>query len=347
MYRPNEGCFAFRIRRDRDGQDVLEGVSHRYTAIVLIGLAHEDPESSERILGGGSPLDVCAHLVSKTEQMANLGDVALTLWAARALGANGTGVALDRLKALRPHDGDHPTVEVAWALTALSLGTESDVTGSDTARQTADRLMASFVPGSGLFRHWPAGARGSRLRGHVACFADLVYPIQALAHYYARTGDARAVTAATGCAERMCALQGEAGQWWWHFDVRTGRVVERYPVYAVHQDAMAPMALFDLQAACGVDHASAVQRGLDWLRHAAEIGGSLVDLSADLVWRKVARHEPGKLSRTLQASASRLHSGLRVPALEGLLRPGRIDYECRPYHLGWLLYAWADGVRRT
>jgi len=23
--------------------------------------------------------------------------------------------------------------------------------------------------------------------------------------------------------------------------------------------------------------------------------------------------------------------------------PGRVDYECRPYELGWLLYAWGPG----
>jgi hypothetical protein len=345
MYRSEEGCFAFRVRRDRDGRDVLEGVSPRYTAIVLIGLAREDQASAGRILDGGHPLDVCGRLLSQVAGMDNLGDVALTLWAARALGAERADVALGRLQSLRPHEGDYPTVEVAWALTALSVGGGGEAHDGDTARRTAGRLMASFVPGSGLFPHWPAGAAGSRLRGHVACFADLVYPIQALAHYHVRTGDGQALSLATRCAERMCVLQGEAGQWWWHFDVRTGRVVERYPVYAVHQDAMAPMALFDLQAACGVDHTEAVHRGLDWLHHAPEIGGSLVDRSAELIWRKVARHEPGKLSRTLQASASRLHSRLRVPGLQRVFRPGRIDYECRPYHLGWLLYAWSDARR--
>ena len=140
----------------------------------------------------------------------------------------------------------------------------------------------------------------------------------------------------------MCDLQGPAGQWWWHFDVRSGRVLEKFPVYAVHQDAMAPMALFDLQDAGGPDHGAAAERGMEWLLHAPEIDGSLIDREAGVIWRKVARHEPGKLTRKLQAVASRAHPSLRVPAVDGVFRPGKIDFETRPYHMGWLLYAWSQ-----
>ena len=210
------------------------------------------------------------------------------------------------------------------------------------AKAVADRLMATFVPASDLFSHWPVGAPAPLLRSHVACFADLVYPIQALAHYHRSTGDKRAIELADRCANRMCELQGPSGQWWWHFDARSGKVVEGYPVYAVHQDAMAPMALFAVQDAGGGDYRKAIRHGLEWLVTPEEMSESLIDASADLVWRKVARHEPGKLSRGVQALASRAHPSLRVPGLGVAFRPGAVDFECRPYHLGWLLYAWSD-----
>ncbi len=74
---------------------------------------------------------------------------------------------------------------------------------------------------------------------------------------------------------------------------------------------------------------------------------SLIDEQADLIWRKIARHEPAKAARAVQAVASRLHPAFRVPGLDGLFRPGRVDYECRPYHLGWILHAWrGDRVSR-
>ena len=41
MYAASDRLFVFRLRRDGD-RLVAEGRSHRYTAIVLIGLANED-----------------------------------------------------------------------------------------------------------------------------------------------------------------------------------------------------------------------------------------------------------------------------------------------------------------
>ena len=339
MYRPEEGLFAFRLRREADS-DALEGVSCRYTAIVLLALAQEAPEEVTRILAGHRMEDVCARLSEQAVRADDLGEVALTLWAARVLDQP-TEQALARLRELDPLHGSYPTVELSWVLTALSVaGREVGMT--DVRDSVARRLLESFHEDAGLFPHVPAGGRAARLRAHVACFADLVYPIQALAHYHRATGNALALEVAQRCAQRMCDLQGPAGQWWWHFDVRTGRVLERFPVYAVHQDAMAPMALFDLADAGGPEHSAAAERGMSWLLHAPELDGSLIDLEAGVIWRKVARYEPGKLTRSLQAVASRAHPTWRVPGVDGVFRPGKIDYEIRPYHMGWLLYAWSQ-----
>jgi hypothetical protein len=76
---------------------------------------------------------------------------------------------------------------------------------------------------------------------------------------------------------------------------------------------------------------------------APEIGGSLIDRTAGVIWRKVARREPGKLTRGLQAAASRLHPAARLLGMDRLFPPTVIDWESRPYHLGWLLYAWPKG----
>ena len=71
-------------------------------------------------------------------------------------------------------------------------------------------------------------------------------------------------------------------------------------------------------------------------------GGSLIDEGADLIWRKVARREPGKLSRYAQAVVSGLHTSMRVPGLDRVFPAVTVDREDRPYHPGWLLYAWAE-----
>lgn len=339
MYRPAERLFAFRLRR-HGAEDILEGISRRYTGIVLIALAGESERVAGAILGNQKLAEVCQQLIDDAERTADLGEAALTLWAARACGHAETGRALERLRNLRPDTATYPTVEVAWSLSALAAGYDAP-TDRSLAERIADRLMRSFCQGSGLFPHTPAGVPASRLRGHVCCYADLVYPIQALSFWYRLTGSLEARDIAGRCAERMCALQGQAGQWWWHYDIRTGQVLERYPVYAIHQDAMGPMALFDLAECCGIDHGVHVERSMQWLFDPPEIRGSLIDHEADVIWRKVARYEPGKLVRNLQAGLSRLNPGLRLPGEDLLFPVGYVDYETRPYHMGWMLYAWS------
>ncbi|GMV96954.1 MAG: hypothetical protein HRF43_13825 [Phycisphaerae bacterium] len=338
MYRPSERLFAFRLRREA-GRDVLEGVSPRYTAIVLIALANESADDIREILGRGSVGDVLNGLANLCTGTEDLGAVALSLWAARAHGHSAVNRLLRRLREMRPDLASYPTVEVAWSLSALTApgcGWKRD----GLALAIAERLMRSFRPGVGLFPHWPADAQSARFRGHVACFADWVYPLQALSFYHAVTGSQRADRIARAAAARMCGLQGHAGQWWWHYDLRVGRVLERYPVYAIHQDAMGPMALFDAAECCGGDYAEAVTRSMDWLIDPPELPASLVDREADVIWRKVARREPHKLVRNLQAGLSLIHPLCRLPKVDVLFPPCAVDDETRPYHMGWLLYAW-------
>lgn len=341
MYRPECGLFAFRVRPATGGV-ALEGTSRRYTAITLLGLAAEGAQAAATVLAGSDTETALNALVDHLRDESNMGTVALTLWAARETGHQRADEVLTQLRKLDPCAGNHPTVEIAWALSALSAGSPSDDSDLSFAECIADHLLTCYVSASGLFTHWPPGAACSWIRRHVTCFADFVYPIQALARYGALTGSSEALDTARNCCDRMCALQGENGQWWWHFDARTGRVVEYYPVYAVHQDAMAPMAVFALDEACGEHHERAVRKGLEWLRRSEEIEGSLIDPSAGVIWRKVARREPGKLTRGLQALSTRMHPSLRFPGTNVLFRPDSVDYECRPYHLGWLLYAWAN-----
>lgn len=341
MYRPGTGLFPFRVRRD--GRKIVpEGESLRYTAIALIGLSGEEPGAVSKVLAGGTLADACARLAGRVAEgpgpgngwMA-LGDASIVFWACCAAGYPDRKGVLERLLRLRPEDGPWPTVEVAWALAALCNEPHSTEGMRD---RLARRLVLSQDGRTGVFPHGIDG--GSGLRSHVACFADMVYPIYALSLHHALSGDRGALAAAGRGAERICEKQGPDGQWWWHYDRRTGDVVERYPVYAIHQDAMAPMALFALREAGGADYGPSVARGIAWLASSPELGGgSLIDRQADVVWRKVARREPGKLSRYAQAVASRVHPSLRVPGLDSLFPPASIDYEDRPYHPGWLLHA--------
>lgn len=339
MYIPQQRQFCFTLRRAGDSVR-LEGVSRRYTATVLIGLSRCRSEWLDAALAGDEPRDLLARLEDDLERMQDIGEVALTLWAARAWGDACAEKALRRLRAMNPATGPWRMVELAWCLSALTA--DGQGAGDSTlASRLAERIAAS-TGASGLMPHWPIGTPAPWLRAGAGCFADQVYPIQALSFFSRAGGKGDALRIARRCAAMICTLKGAAGQWWWHYDTRTGRVIEGYPVYSVHQDGMAPMALGALQDAGGGDFSGAVEAGLCWLAESPEIGGSLIDEQQDVIWRKVARCEPLKLARRLQAGACRIHRSLRVPGLDWLLPARAVDWETRPYHMGWILYAWGD-----
>ena len=174
-------------------------------------------------------------------------------------------------------------------------------------------------------------------------FADQVYPAQALARLAALTGDAEYLALANRIVRRLVDLQGGQGQWWWHYDRRNGAVVEGYPVYSVHQHGMAPMVLRELAHAGGDDHAAAVASGLSWITTHPECVESLVATDLGVIWRKVGRQEPGKAAARARRSPRPSGQACVCPVLTELFPPGRVDHECRPYELGWLLYAWGEG----
>jgi hypothetical protein len=106
---------------------------------------------------------------------------------------------------------------------------------------------------------------------------------------------------------------------------------------------MAPMALFDLAEAGGRPVTEHICRGLRWLDRPAEVREELVLPQPPVIWRKVDRREPRKLLPSGSAPSARVHPGMRLPVLDRVFRRATVDHECRPYELGWLLYAWLAG----
>jgi hypothetical protein len=173
------------------------------------------------------------------------------------------------------------------------------------------------------------------VRGHIGSFADQVYPIYGLSVFGNAYGLAAAHDQALACAEAICRVQGPLGQWWWHYNASNGAVFEQYPVYTVHQDAMAPMALFAIAESRGVDFTGPIYRGLEWITGKNELTCDLRHASQAIIWRSVYH---GTKLRTSAAKALR-YAGLRSP--EEPTDDLNVRFEDRPYHFGWVLYAFA------
>jgi len=328
-------------RLESDARPVLrpEGDNLRYTAIVALGLSRLGEDAQRQVLRGLTAADLAMTSVARAPSSADTGAVALAAWAAAEAGETCASELFEMLTVMLAPDRAVETVSCAWALTAALAARRLGDTDALIAL-TADRLLAGQAT-TGLFPHlMPSAARGWG-RAHVGCFADQIYPVQASARLFAVGGDEHALAAAEACAIRLCALQGEAGQWWWHYDIRDGSVVEGYPVYSVHQHAMAPMALLDLWEASGDDRWwQNVIRGFRWIDRHPETSASLVSEPYGLIWRKIGRRETGKAARTISAFTTGVKRGWHLPALDVVFPPDRVDHECRPYELGWLVYAW-------
>jgi hypothetical protein len=209
----------------------------------------------------------------------------------------------------------------------------------DQARHTWHMLVRNQST-HGLFGHCArTRTLQGRMRGRIGSFADQVYPIYALTRFAQAFDEPAALAQATSCADAICQAQGPMGQWWWHYDASTGHVFQRYPVYAVHQEGMAPMALFALGEATGRDFGGAIGNGLAWIGGANELHRDLRDDASSVVWRDIARRN------ALRAYARELWGYLRSDGGAVSADDLSLNCECRPYELGWLLYAYAGRER--
>jgi len=335
MYDEEKGLFCHRLKHTSSG-NIKEGISPRYTVMTLLGLLRAEAAEYQ------SPFDIYATidaLYRNVEWVDNIGDLGLLLWlssvSSRKL--DSFYATFDLENALHNYSDARKrlTMELAWFLTGLTYARRAEGIQrpylEPLARLTYT-LLQSNQGRHGLFGHMAKwNSLAGAVRGHVGSFADQVYPVFAMAHFGQVFGMKEATQNALRCANAICRLQGPLGQWWWHYDTLTGHVVERYPVYSVHQHAMAPMALFAAQDACNSDFLEQIHRGLEWIGGANELQQDLEDESANVIWRSIC---PAK---------STSYFG-RVSVLMGQERTAgalRILHECRPYELGWLLYAFA------
>jgi hypothetical protein len=325
------------------------GQSLRYTCITLIGLL-----AAERA-GWKLEFDL-PRLVSGTaarsREMTNLGELGLLLWCLsdhhqRLVPAHDDVLA--RI-AVGPDGLDALTsTELGWLVSGLSRTSllapgRGDI--ADYAHDAYETLRANYAEATGLFcfgGHADSRLR-RRLRRQLGFFDNQVYGIHAGVDYHRAFDDRPALAMAERCTDQILAAQGPLGQWAWHYDVRTGAVVDRYPVYSVHQHGMGPMALRAVTDATRRRFDDALERSMAWIFGANELGETMIDHERGVIWRSIRRSVArGKLIHVFKLlSLARLQRA-RERLATMVNRRGRLerDLECRPYELGWLLLALA------
>ncbi|HEY6377502.1 MAG TPA: hypothetical protein VIX90_18420 [Edaphobacter sp.] len=326
------------IYRRTDGEMTRQGLSRRYTMMTLLGLHRYE------ISGRSSPVAISSVLEALLEDIrwiSGVGDLGLLLWTCAELVPDQVPKVYQQVKAStalsRFSDGRQGhTMEVAWYLTGLMsccrVG-NSDLPGLLDQAMVARDTLKNNCGISGVYGHRRRSGMAGYVRRRIGSFADQVYPTIALAQMALTLNDDEARQMALYTARTMCQLQAPLGEWSWQYDAVSGRVVSRYPVYSVHQHAMAPMMLFAAGEAADWDFSSSVYKGLAWIGGNNELQRNFIEPALGLVWRCVY----------LQPVDSYADRGLRMLGMrDGTSSTSlKVNYECRPYELGWLLYAFA------
>lgn len=328
---------------DPDGEWKISGVSLRYAAISQIGLGRwieYHPEDRVHLP------DLWLRIVDNHHRITHIGDLALALWAGIESKASNSRLFADAVSDAWQNQGyTCNAVELAWILQACTLAMRQDDLQpyvQTLMEEVKNRLLTLFQSQQSLFRRHNRGGFKEAVSRRIACFADQVYPILALCTYGQFFEDNQCIEVAQKTVERICRLQGPLGQWWWHYDTEEGKICEEYPVFSVHQDAMAPMAIMASDRLTGQNHSREIERGLRWLWGQNELNECLVLYDAGIIWRDIEKRELAKISRSVRALLCVANLKL-LHTLAGRSFLGFcINHECRPYHLGWILYAWAD-----
>jgi hypothetical protein len=342
MLDPATRQFCFRLNLT-GAELVREGQSPRYTAITLLGLHR----FQQRF--GQSPIKtapILTHLLDAPEWVNNIGDLGLMIWLCAQVSPEhlqeldkrlGISQTLDNFLDAQPQN----TMELAWLLIGLCywrLANSSKLVGLDQHTMEVYLRLKENQGQRGIFRHTErSGSLASRARGWIGSFADQVYPIYAMSLFASAYNDTEAQSRALQCGRAICDSQGNSGQWWWHYDSSEGRVIDGYPVFSVHQHAMAPMALLLLSDVTGHDFRPWIYKGLRWINSNNELDYEMEDREHRVIWRCIYRPYRSP-ARYLSAATG------RYPASPNHEHPKnlRVLHECRPYELGWLLYAFAQ-----
>ena len=334
------GLFSHKALLGPEGEFSNRGINSLYTAASAVGLLSSAPgRRAPHATQAQRALDALLKRGDESDP-AVLGT---TLWACVMAGrSDAPRLAVRVIAATRPRQAS--SMQLGLALTGLSRWLASGAGDGDAtiraARAISAELRCRYLAGAHVF-----AATGHSHGRHPALhrltsFASQVYPVLGLCELAMATETAPPPEVARVC-DFLVESQGDRGQWWWFYSTRARKVIEGYPVYSVHQDAMAPMALLPATRLQLGDYREPLITGLRWINGHNELQRSLVDRRAGLIHRAIQRR--GGDADGLAGWSRRQRAAVYVAALTSRTRPAprRLEVlaECRSYHLGWLLVA--------
>lgn len=310
-----------------------------YSLNVLLGLS-KTPEAA-RMAFGLAPDAMFQQVASRLNGAgARRYAYGMALWAAAELETSVPDDVVQRLRAMTAEAGameSWTAQEVGMILSGAVAQSRRDPSWIKLAQDARNHILKRFASETGLFRDCAVGGRK-----FFASFATEVYCALALYQYDALFGDHLAAGAADACVQKLISLQGPRGEWPWFYHVASGRVVDFYEVYSVHQHGMAPALLKPAIARGVVGAREALARGFRWVLGANELGVAMVCPEVSVMARSQARkgwasRREARLARACFNAATGRRARLAGRSGEITITP-----EVRSYELGWTLWSFGD-----
>lgn len=337
LFNEREQLFAERVTLARDGLHWDE-TSRKRTILALLGL--------QRLVesGGTQPFDLASirdAVLRDTSWVKKAGDLGLLTWFVAVC----SPARLEKLfedfdfenaLTIYPDGQQGRTTGVAWFLAGAAharLARPESVPDLTDVTVDAYRMLKGNQSEDGIFGHaaFPGFPR-TRLYNWLGTFSDQIYATYALSMFARAFQIEEPLECALGCANAICSLQGEMGQWWFLYDKRTTRVVTRYPVRTLHQDGTAPCGLLAVEEVTGQSFQKAIFKGLSWIAGENELENDFRNPESAFVWDSIGPQR--RLAKYWESALGFMRAD-RKTGIERLT----VQYEARPDHFGWLLYA--------
>jgi hypothetical protein len=342
MYRAEDGLFPYSSRRGAGGleHDFEHPHTPRYTINTLLGL-----QRAAGVPGAGAFPYSAEQMVDRFlelhgERVAGAGDLGLLLLLL-VEGRRDEGLLAQSVErvggALRRNPvGGLTLQDLCWMLWGSSAAARLGVDGAESlARELFALVDERFVDHDSLLARHSL----SRYRSRIVSFGGTVYFLRAAYEYAILTGENRPTRLFENGVGRMLRIQGPQGEWPWMISVRSGDPLDFYPVFGVHQDSMAMLFLLPALDDGTADVEAAIRQSLGWSLGANELDEPMYRTDPFFAYRSIRRSEAFFRQRRYVRALARALAGRPASRVD----PGRlmVNRECRSYHLGWILFAWA------
>ena len=332
--------FSTRVKDGKYDNDYEGNQAVRYTINSLLGLKEALRSGADMVFVKKCPTLVEAFMKQHYGAVSNYGDLGLLLVMICDLGERRDAAdVLRRIGDVVARGGvkTFNVQEMSWMLWGAAAAARC---GHPDAEGIARRMFRA-VHDHFLCRDSLLPRHSLRVyRRNIVSFGSITYFLRGIYEYATVCSDEYALTLFKEGVGRIMDLQGPYGEWPWLVHVRTAKPLDFYPVFSVHQDAMAMLFLLPALDAGLATAREATNRSFAWVHGHNQLGLRMIHDEPFLIVRSIRRRDRFERERRYVRSIVMSLTG-RNASLAGNSHV-EINPECRSYHIGWILYVWSN-----